>query len=74
MSKFLTKSEFGKLVEKSVLEQKNNYMDVVLDLCDKHQIDPEDVKKFLSPIIVEKIAAEAMVLNLIPAENQLHFD
>lgn len=73
MSKFLTKSEFAKLVEKTVLQQKNSYMDVILDLCEKHEIDPEDVKKFLSAPIIEKIEGEAMQLNLIPRGNQLDF-
>lgn len=74
MSNFLTKSEFAKLVEKSVLEQKNSYMDVVLDLCEKHGIDPEDSKKFISAPILEKLEAEAMQLNLIPKGNQLVFE
>ena len=74
MSQFLTKSEFTKLVEKNVLIQKNSYMDVILDLCEKHEIDPEDVKKFLSAPVIEKIEGEAMLLNLIPRGNQLDFD
>jgi hypothetical protein len=74
MSQFLTKSEFTKLVEKNVLTQKNSYMDVILDLCEKHEIDPEDVKKFLSAPVIEKIEGEAMLLNLIPRGNQLDFD
>lgn len=74
MSQFLTKSEFTKLVEKNVLTQKNSYMNVILDLCEKHEIDPEDVKKFLSAPVIEKIEGEAMLLNLIPRGNQLDFD
>lgn len=74
MSQFLTKSEFTKLVEKTVLQQKNSYMDVILDLCEKHEIDPEDVKKFLSTPIIEKIEGEAMKLNLIPRKNELFFE
>jgi hypothetical protein len=49
-------------------------MDAVVDLCDKLDIDPIDVKKFISPVIQGKIEAEAMTLNLIPRQNTLSFD
>ena len=73
-SKFLTKSEFSKLVEKTVLEHKLGYMDAVLMVCDDHGIDPEDVRKFVSAPIQEKIEGEAMRLNLIPRTNELFFE
>ena len=72
--KFLTKSEFSKLVEKAVLENKLGYMDAVLMVCDDHGIDPEDVRKFVSAPIQEKIEGEAMRLNLIPRTNELFFE
>lgn len=72
--KFLTKSEFSKLVEKTVLEHKLGYMDAVLMVCDDHGIDPEDVRKFVSAPIQEKIEGEAMRLNLIPRTNELFFE
>lgn len=71
---FLTKSEFSKLVEKNVLEKKMGYMDAVLHICDEYGIDPEDVKKFISAPIQEKIEGEAMRLNLIPRGNELFFE
>lgn len=72
--KFLTKSEFSKLVEKNVLEKKMSYMDSVLAVCEDHDIDPEDVRKFISIPIQEKIEGEAMRLNLIPRGSELLFD
>ena len=71
---FLNKPNFTKMVENKVLDTKQSYMDAVLDLCDKLDIDPIDVKKFVSPIIQSKIEAEAMTLNLIPNQNTLSFD
>ena len=68
---FLTKSKFTKLVEKTVGELKIPYMDAVLHLCDKNDIEPEDVKKFISPIIRDKIEAEAMRLNFLPKSNAI---
>jgi hypothetical protein len=72
--KFLTKSEFSKLVEKNVLDKKMSYMEAVLMVCEDHGIDPEDVRKFVSAPIQEKIEGEAMRLNLIPRSNALFFD
>ena len=71
---FLNKPNFTKMVENKVLDTKQSYMDAVLDLCDKLDIDPIDVKKFISPVIQGKIEAEAMTLNLIPRQNTLSFD
>ena len=68
---FLTKSKFTKLVEKTVSELKIPYMDAVLHHCDTNDIEPEDVKKFISPIIRDKIEAEAMRLNFLPKTNTL---
>tara|TARA_B100000214_G_scaffold270550_1_gene200927 strand:+ start:165 stop:407 length:243 start_codon:yes stop_codon:yes gene_type:complete len=68
---FLTKSKFTKLVEQTVSELGINYMDAILHLCEKNSIDPEDVKKFVSPIIKNKVEAEAMNLNFLPKQNTL---
>jgi hypothetical protein len=71
---FLNKPSFTKMVENKVLDTKQSYMDAVIDLCDKLDLDPLDVKKFISPVIQGKIEAEAMTLNLIPRQNTLSFD
>ena len=68
---FLTKAKFTKLIESTVSELKIPYMDAVLHLCDKNDIEPEDVKKFISPIIRDKIEAEAMNLNFLPKQNSI---
>ncbi len=71
---FLNKPNFTKMVENKVLDTKQSYMDAVVDLCEKLDIDPIDVKKFISPVIQGNIEAEAMMLNLIPRQNTLSFD
>lgn len=68
---FLTKSKFTKLVEDAVNELKLSYMDAILYLCEKNDIEPEDMKKFVSPIIKDKLEAEAMQLNFLPKGNTL---
>ena len=46
-------------------------MDAIIHLCDKNDIELEDINKFISPIIKGKIEAEAMGLNFLPKTNSL---
>jgi hypothetical protein len=71
---FLTKSKFAKMIEHSVMEKKHSYIDAVIDLCELMQLDPGDVKKFISPVIEDKIEAEARRLNFLPRGNVLPVD
>lgn len=71
MSDFLNKSKFTQLIEKTVVELKISYMEAILYLCDKNDIDPADVNKFISPIIKGKLEAEAMNLNYLPKTNSI---
>ena len=73
-NEFLTKSKFAKMIEQSVMEKKHSYMDAVIDLCEGMQMDPGDVKKFISPVIEDKIEAEARRLNYLPQGNVLPVD
>lgn len=68
-SEFLTKSKFSKIVEAAVIELKVPYMEAVLHVCEKNGIEPEDVSKFISPIIKGKIEAEAQSLNFLPKDG-----
>ena len=69
--KFLNKARFSKLVEHEVIQKSIGYMEAILLLCDQNNIDPEDVKKFISPEIKSKLEAEAMSLNFLPKTNSL---
>jgi|TARA_A100001391_G_scaffold7613_1_gene4718 UDP-glucose 6-dehydrogenase len=68
---FLNKNRFTKLVENTVYDLKISYMDAIIHLCDKNDIELEDINKFISPIIKGKIEAEAMGLNFLPKTNSL---
>ena len=70
-AQFLNKSRFTKLIEKTVSDLKITYMDAILHLCDENDIDPEDVSKFISPIIKGKLEAEAMGFNFLPKTNSI---
>ena len=68
---FLTKSKFTKLIESTVAEIKIPYMDAILMVCEKNDIEMEDIKKFISPVIRDKLEAEAMDLNFLPKKNSI---
>lgn len=69
--KFLTKSRFGELVEAKVKQHSIPYMDAVIECCEEFDIDLEEVKKFISPIIKGKLEAEAQRLNFLPKPGEL---
>jgi hypothetical protein len=71
---FLTKPKFSKLVEQTVIDKKISYMDAIIWLCEEHSIEIEDIRKFISPIIRDKLEAEARKLNFLPRTNELFFD
>jgi UDP-glucose 6-dehydrogenase len=73
-TQFLTKSKFSVLIENSVIKKKMSYIDAVVDICEKQGIDPEDVRKFISAPIKDKIEAEAMKLTYLPRGNELTFE
>ena len=50
---FLNKNRFTKLVENTVYDLKISYMEAIIHLCDKNDIELEDINKFISPIMVE---------------------
>lgn len=68
---FLTKTKFTKLVEETVKNHKSTYMDAIIHICDDIDVDLEDVRRFISPVIKEKLEAEAMRLNFLPRQNTL---
>jgi hypothetical protein len=68
---FLTKTKFSKLVERTVIEKRLSYMDAIVWLCEEHNIEIEDCRKFINPIIKDKLEAEARRLNYLPRQNTL---
>lgn len=71
---FMNRAKFSKLIEEQVIDKKLGYIDAVVEVCDITKLEPEDVSKFISPVIKEKIEAEAMSLNFLPKQNELIFE
>ena len=49
-------------------------MDAIISVCEDVDVDLEDVRKFISPTIKDKLEAEAMNLNYLPRQNTLPLD
>jgi hypothetical protein len=49
-------------------------MDAIIHICSDIDVDLEDVRKFISPTIKDKLEAEAMGLNYLPRQNMLPVD
>jgi len=72
--KFMNRASFTKMVEEAVFKKKLSYIDAVVHVCENQEIDPEDSKKFISPVIKDKLEAEAIRLNFLPRQNTLIFE
>lgn len=70
-AKFMNRATFSKMVDSAVFEHKMSYMDAIIFVCDAEEIDPLDVKKFVSIVIRGKLEAEAMELNFIAKQDTL---
>jgi hypothetical protein len=46
-------------------------MDAIIKVCENNEIEMDDVRKFVSPVIKDKLEAEAMELNLLPKKNSI---
>lgn len=55
----LTKNSFNRMIEDKVLTKKMPYMDAIIDFCEQHKIEPEDITKYISPQIRNKLEQEA---------------
>ena len=67
----LTKKKFTKLVEEKVVNLRIGYIEAVLEVCKDRELDPSDIGGLISPIVKDKIEAEAMNLKLIKGGNTL---
>lgn len=67
----LSKKTFTVIIEELVHTKKMSYMDAITYFCEENTLDIEDIVKYISPVIVNKLEAEAMSLNLLPRGSQL---
>lgn len=61
---------FSEEVEKIVEKGKSSYIEAVIEVCEKHGIDPSSVGKFLPKSMKERLRVEGQDLNLIPKDKK----
>ena len=63
--KFISKEKFAEEIEQIVLNTSMNYIDAIVDYCEKNNIDVESVGKLVSKPLKDKIKCDAMELNYL---------
>lgn len=59
------------MVERTVRSSELNYMDSIVHMCEQNNMEVEDVKKYLTPSIIDCLETEAMKLNFLEKTNSL---
>lgn len=59
------------MVERTVRTTNLNYMDSIVHMCEENNMEIEDVKKYLTPSIIDCLEVEAMNLNFLEKTNSL---
>jgi Phage late-transcription coactivator len=62
---FTSASEFSQFIEKQAVQSKHGYMDVIIDFCQRNDIDVESISKLITRSLKEKIRVEATDKNLL---------
>ena len=62
----MTPKRFSKIIEDIVRDKQCTHMDAILLYCDNHELEPEDVKKFVSKTLKDKVTVNAQDLRYLP--------
>lgn len=61
----MNKQDFSKEVEDFVAKTQSSYMDAIINLAEKKNMELESVAKMLNSIIKQKVEAEASDVNML---------
>jgi len=65
-------NDFCREVEELYKSRKDTtYVEVIVDLCEKHGIEPEAAAKLLSKPLKERLKAEGQKMNIVKKNNRL---
>lgn len=67
----LTKKKFETIVETTVRFTRLSYLDAIIYICEENELEVVDIAKYISPVIKNKLEAEARSLNFLPRQSQL---
>jgi hypothetical protein len=64
----MTPKKFAVIIEEIVKEGKGgvNYMEAILEYCERHEMEPDSIAPLISKPLKEKIEADARELNFLP--------
>ena len=64
----MTPKKFAMMIEEIVKEVKGgvNYMEAILEYCERHEMEPDTIAPLISKPLKEKIEADARELNFLP--------
>lgn len=65
----LSKNINEKILDK-INENDGSYIQTILDICEQHNIEPNQIAKYLSKPILERIRVEAEEKHLLPTEHK----
>ena len=68
---FKTANEFSMFIEKKAVETKMTHLEVVLQFCEEHMIDPADIASKINKSLKQKIESDFRELNYLPKQAQL---
>ena len=58
-------------LQETVNANGGSYIDAIVDLCEKNDVEPAIAAKYLSKPVIEKIQAEGESLNMLPSTPKL---
>jgi hypothetical protein len=59
------------MIERNARDKNLSYIEAIIDICEENNLEPEDIAKYISGIIKDKLEAEARSLNFLPRLNTL---
>lgn len=62
----MTPKRFSKIIEDIVKDKQVTHMDAILLYCDNHELEPEDIRKFISKTLKDKVTVNAQDLHYLP--------
>jgi hypothetical protein len=68
---FKSANEFSLYIEKIVAEKRTSYMDAVLEYCRENYLEPDDVARYITKSLKDKIEMDFRELNYLPKQAQL---
>ena len=67
--KVISKQEFAMQIERRVQQKEMGYLEAIIDYCDSHGLEADDVHNLVVGSLKEKLEAEAQRNNLLPKSS-----